>query len=193
MNRFQVARRFRPVLVALLCLGCGGSGMPESDEYIHDTPGSLAANPGVGRVERWEDRLVVYPEGGTYWRQLIDLGLFDGLHPGISAEDARKRWGDPTSNGTRPLGPYWSYEREGGTVIVYLEEQGSPPFPYTKRWFLEGIPESPDPEDLFHSAVLGYLPEDEVTLMVVIMTNRGPPGARVRLEDGEVRLITWVN
>jgi hypothetical protein len=135
----------------------------------------------------------VYPAPDTHWRQLIDLSLFADLHPGISLDDVRKQWGEPNSQGTRALGPYWTYQRSGGTVVVYLEEQGSPPFPYTKKWFLEGVPYSTSPSDLFHPSLLERLPDFPDVLNVIVMTERHLPGASVRVENGEVRRVTWLH
>lgn len=180
-------------MVLIAALGCDRGEVPPSEPYVDDEPQVLADVPQVERVKQWKERVVVYPAAGTHWRQLVDLSLFEGLHPGISIEDARDRLGEPDSKGTRTRESYWRFERGEGLVEILLQVQSSPPFPSGKKWFLRGIPASTDPRDTLHPAVLEKLPESRGRLKVVIMREQGPPGARVVLEDGQVRMVSWVS
>lgn len=181
-------------LVGLIAaFGCDRGELPPSEPYVDDEPQVLADVPQVDRVKQWKERVVVYPAAGTHWRQLVDLSLFEGLRPGISIEDARDRWGKPNSEDIGPRESSWRFEREDGLVEILFQVQSSPPFPSGDKWFLSGIPSSTDPREILHPAVLEKIPESRGRLKVVIMREQGGPGARVVLEDGQVREVTWVS
>lgn len=63
----------------------------------------------VGDVQGPDSGLLgIEPASGTHWKQLVDIRLFEGLHPEISVEDARQRLGEPDAKAEKPLGPCWT-------------------------------------------------------------------------------------
>lgn len=179
------------VVTSSLFMGC--SRVPESAPYTDDTPAHLAATPRVGDVQGPDSGLLgIEPADGTHWKQLVDTRLFEGLHPEISIEDARQRLGEPDAKEEKPLGPCWIYRRERGDVELCLEEWGSPPFPYTTKWVLHGVPRASDPGALLDPAVVEHLPSDLEELDLVIMKDDGTrPAVQLEINNGSVRRITW--
>jgi hypothetical protein len=178
----------------ILLLG-GCFGHPESAPYVDDTPEQLAETPVVGEVRGPRvGRLRIDPAEGTHWKQLVDVHLFEGLHPEISVEDAQKRWGQPDREEERPHGPCWIYQRELGVVELCLEEWGSPPFPYVDKWVLHGVPQDSDPQALLDPAVLRLLPSNLEKLDISIMKDEGDrPAVILEIRNGSVERMTWFN
>jgi hypothetical protein len=147
----------------------------------------------VGAVQGPDHGLLgIEPASDTHWKQLVDIRLFEGLHPEISLADARARWGEPDATEERPLGPCWLYRRELGTVELCLEEWGSPPLPYASKWVLHGVPTAPDPKDLLDASVVGHLPADLHELDVVIMKDAGDrPAVELKVRDARIVRMTW--
>jgi len=136
-------------------------------------------------------RLIFYPVPLADWRDLVDLSLFDGFHPGMTFRAAEGEFGSPDRKGDDYLGPYWDYERPLGTVRISHKLKGS--LPFLRWWRLEGFPEASDLEHLLHPNVVKHIPEDLERLTVVIMNNEGAPGGFVQVRKNKITSIDWVN
>lgn len=148
----------------------------------------------VGSVLYHEDRsrAEISPKPKCPWWQLVDLSIFDGFRPGMTIEEARQRFGEPTSEATHGSARIWIYSRAKGRVQVGYEDQGSAVIPMYRWWVLRAKPYEQSPEATFTSEVIRHLPPTRQRYEAVVLNQCRLPMLEVMIQDNRVRLITWI-
>jgi len=109
--------------------------------------------------------------------------------------DAAKAVGVPDKKGRRLWGPYYEYQRPGGTVEVSFEEVGSGlTGAVHSSWRLTAYPDKSNVNELIDPVLIGILKRDlqEHTELVVMKPNGAYPVLSVEIDKGRVESILWM-
>lgn len=179
MSKFAV---FLMLLASIAPLGC-----------IHHEERTVEASPPLEKVHYFASRVTFYLHADAHVDELVRMDIFDGFSPGISIEEAVSRVGQPNETGENNFGPFYTFERPAGKIVLSFEKHDSWPSDSPGRWYLNAHPEGWTQQDAFATPILGHLAaSQEGQQEVVIMRPDGRgPAVRVFLTGNKVDSMYW--
>lgn len=169
------------LLLAVLLLAC------RSDTQWKE----IAGEPPVGKVVLFGNRVIVSPAARVSWKELVKLEVFDGFTPGITIEEAKRKFGEPTATATNHYGPYSVYRRPGANLHVAWEEHRSGKDAY-KVWTLRAYLDAATSADILHPSVAKYIEPGVEKAEVIVLDSSGEPAVDIRIRNGKPDTITWI-
>jgi hypothetical protein len=145
----------------------------------------------LGKVSGYGPRIVFYPAHDVAWSELAPIGLFEGLRPGMTIEEAKAIAGAPDRETNRLPGRSAIFKRPKGNIIVAYQISSSG-YGQGGSWYLRFEPIETNFRELLHPAISAQLEgrlQDH--LEVVIMTAEGP-AMSADLRGDMVQSVSWL-
>jgi hypothetical protein len=140
----------------------------------------------------YRSRITVVPSPKCPWPRLIDLSIFADFSPGLTSEQARRRFGTPDEEIKTDTRQAWRYNRPGGIVEISHEDQGSGFIPMY-WWILRSYPKGGELSEVFPKAVVDRLPPAAELHEVAVLNQCGLPMVDVLVINGQVKVLTWID
>jgi hypothetical protein len=177
-----LAACFLAGLVSFGPLACFNGDLPAERELSHPLR-SLRFHS--------KDEVFVGAAPNVSLSRLVGLSAFDGLRPGITAEEAQAIVGPPQrvyqQYGGRDT--VYAFPRQAGVVEIFKQAVDSEGFEGF-RWFLRWRPVDRNPRSHLSSELLAVLPDLAVITSLHIDSEDGK--VTVELDDGLVSAILWL-
>ena len=133
-------------------------------------------------------RIGVYLEAEADWKFMVNLESFEGFHPAMSHEEARKSIGPPDEI----RGSMYIYNRSNGRVVVALvvDRSGSDVF---EQWQIRSHPTENDLLDVLGPGLSGQIEPllQERSVVVLLHPVEYSPLLRVSINNKQVESMTW--